>query len=93
MPCCLLLILAFFGPRIAMVLLALFSDFFERPFDGILIPLLGWIFLPFTTLAYAWSINTYGQVEGLGLILVIVAALVDLGAIGGGANRRRFQDQ
>jgi len=91
MPCCLLLILAFFGPRVAMVLLALFSDFFERPFDGLLMPILGWIFLPLTTLAYAWSINQYGEVTGLGLLLVIVGALFDIGAIGGGATRRRFE--
>lgn len=91
MPCCLLLILALLGPRVAIIVLALFSTFFERPFDGLLIPVLGWIFLPFTTLAYAWSINQYGEVSGLGLLLVIVAALVDIGAIGGGASRRRFE--
>ncbi len=92
MPCCAILILLFLGPRIAIVLFALFSTFFERPFDGLLLPLLGFIFMPWTLLAYAWAINTTGSVSGLQLVVVALAALVDLGVIGGGATRRPQRD-
>ena len=50
MPCCLILLLALLGPRVAIVLMALFTSYFERPFDGLLVPILGFFFLPFTTL-------------------------------------------
>lgn len=89
MPCCLLLIIALLGPRIAIVLLALFSNYLGAAYPGLLIPLLGFVFMPFTTLAYAWSINSFGGVSGLGAVAVIVAVLLDFGVIGGGAAERR----
>ncbi|MBI1358363.1 MAG: hypothetical protein GC160_28845 [Acidobacteria bacterium] len=92
MPCCAILILLFLGPRLAIVLFALFSTFFERPFDGLLLPVLGFIFMPWTLLAYAWAINSAGQVSGIYLVVVILAALVDLGVVGGGATQRRRAD-
>ena len=92
MPCCAVLLLLFLGPRVAIILFALFSSFFERPFDGLLIPVLGFLFMPWTMLAYAWSINTSGQVAGLQMVVVAVAALIDLGVIGGGASKQRNRD-
>ncbi len=89
MPCCLLLALAFLGPRIVIVAMALFSSFFERAYDGLLIPILGFLFLPFTTIAYAWAINTRGEVAGLQLAVVVIAVLIDLGVVGGGASKRK----
>ncbi len=90
MPCCAVLILLMAGPRLAMIAMAMFSDYLGRAFgESLLLPLLGWLFLPWTTLAYAWAINSSGQVAGFQLVVVIVAALVDLGLIGGGAAKRR----
>ena len=91
MPCCLLLLLAMIGPRFVIAMLALFSNYLQTAYTGLLIPLLGFLFMPFTTLAYAWAINTTGQVSGLQLVVVVIAVLIDLGVIGGGANRRRYQ--
>ena len=90
MPCCAILLILFLGPRVAMVAIALFSNYLGRAFGGsILLPLVGWLFLPWTTLAYAWAINSRGEVAGLEMIVVVVAVLVDLGIIGGGAAKRR----
>lgn len=89
MPCCLLLLVAILGPRIAIILIALFTSYFEKPFDGLLIPLLGFLFLPFTTLAYAWAINTRGEVAGVQAVVVVLAVLVDLGVFGRGEVERR----
>lgn len=91
MPCCLILAVALLGPRIVIVFLALFSAYFEKPFDGLILPVLGFLFLPFTTLAYAWAINLRGEVAGLQLAVVVLALLLDLGVIGGGAAKRREQ--
>jgi len=91
MPCCLLLLLAMIGPRFVIAMLALFTNYLQTAFTGLFIPLLGFFFMPFTTLAYVWSINTTGEVSGMQLVVVIIAVLIDLGVIGGGANRRRRQ--
>ena len=70
--------------------MALFSSYLGRAFGGeILLPVAGWLFLPWTTLAYAWAINSRGEVTGFQAIVVVVAVLVDLGVVGGGAARRR----
>ncbi len=89
MPCCLILMLAIIGPRFVIVMLALFSNYFYLPYSGLLVPVLGFFFMPFTTLAYAWSINTTGEVADLRMIVVVIAVLIDLGVVGGGADRRR----
>jgi len=90
MPCCAVLVILFLGPRVAILAMALFSSYLGRAFGGgILLPMVGWLFLPWTTLAYAWAINSRGEVAGLQAIVVVVAVLVDLGVVGGGAAKRR----
>ncbi len=89
MPCCAVLLFLFLGPRVALAALALFTSYIGRAFPGgLFFPLLGWIFLPWTTLAYAWAINTTGEVAGFQAIVVVVALLLDLGVLGGGATQR-----
>jgi hypothetical protein len=89
MPCLfLILILAF--PRVALALLFLFTHYLDRAFNNtMLLLILGFLFLPFTTLLYAWMINSGLPVQGFNLIWLLVAALVDLGSLGGGYSRRR----
>jgi hypothetical protein len=86
---CLIALFALFLPRVTMVLLYLLSDYLQRAFQTALWPLLGFIFMPYTTLAYAWAINSNGSVSGVYLFVVIIAALVDLGVTGGSARARR----
>lgn len=83
--------LALFTPRLVIILVAIFSDYFSRAFHGEWWwPLLGFFFLPFTTLAYAFAVNYGGGVQGIYLILVVLAVLMDLGVIGGsGAEARK----
>jgi len=86
---CLVGLIGFFFPRLAIILIWLFSDYLGRAFSSGLWPLLGFFFAPFTTLAYAWAKNAHGSVDGMHLVVVIVAVLLDLGVIGGGARARR----
>lgn len=88
MPCLLLLLFVLF-PRVALVLIFLLSNFLERAYHGLLIPILGFLFLPLTTLVYAWMVNTGQPMAGINLILLIVAVIVDLGGLGGGEYHRR----
>jgi hypothetical protein len=87
---CLLVLTSLIFPRLALVLVWLFSDYLARAYQTVLWPVLGFIFMPLTTLAYAWAINSHGSVSGFPFVIVLIAALMDLGAIGGGeAHRRR----
>jgi hypothetical protein len=87
MPCLLLILFVAF-PRIALALLFFFSNYLERAYHGLLLPLLGFLFLPLTTLAYAWMMNTGQPTAGVNLIILLVAVIVDLGGLGGGAYHR-----
>lgn len=86
---CFIGLLAIAMPRVALFLVWLFSDYLSTAYKSNLWPLLGFLFMPVTTLAYAWAIHSRGSVEGLQLVVVIVAALIDLGALGGGAKGAR----
>ena len=59
MGCCLLSLLALISPRLALFLLWIFGDVLSRAYSSWIIPLLGFFFLPWTTLVYAaawdWS--------------------------------------
>jgi hypothetical protein len=87
--CCVLILLAFFTPRIVLFVLFLFTNYLARAFDSFVFPFIGFLFLPATTLAYAIARNELGGVNGLGIIVVLIGLAVDIGLIGGGASRRR----
>ena len=81
--------LALFFPRLALVLVWLFSEYLGQAYNIVLWPVLGFVFMPLTTLAYAWAHNSNeGSVSGIYLAVVVVAVLIDLGLIGTGASSR-----
>lgn len=88
MPCILLLIVLAF-PRVVLLLMFLLSTYLQRAYHGLLLPLLGFFFLPLTTLAYAWMVNSHMPLEGLNVLILIVAVLIDVGGLGGGEWHRR----
>jgi len=87
MPCLLLLVMLAF-PRLAMVLLFLFTTFLERAYHSLLLILLGFIFLPLTTIVYAWVVNGQHPVAGVYLVAIVISVLADLGLLGHGYSRR-----
>ena len=86
---CLLVILVLAFPRIILAFLFLTSGYLERAYHGLLLPVLGFFFLPLTTLAYAWMINTGQPAAGVNLLILVVAVIVDLGGLSGGEYHRR----
>src|ERR1700729_185819 len=91
---CLLLVVFLAFPRIALALLFLLSNYLERAYHGLILPLLGFLFLPLTTLVYAWMANTRQPIAGINLLILVVTIVIDLGGLSGGEyhRRRRWQD-
>jgi hypothetical protein len=86
---CLAVLLALISPRLALVAIWLFSNVLGRAFDSVLLPLIGFFLLPWTTLAYAvmWDVGTH-DVTGFEWFVVVLAFLADIGAYGGTARGR-----
>src|SRR3954452_24394109 len=86
---CLAVVLAIISPRLALVVMAIFTDVLSRAFDSVLLPLLGFFVLPWTTLAYAvmWDVGTH-DVTGFEWFVVVLAFLADLGAYESGRRSR-----
>lgn len=85
---CFFALLAAGAPRLAFILMWLFTDWVGRAFGGsFLIPLLGLIFLPLTAVMYV--LVSPGGLSIFDWLLLAVAFLIDLGAYGSGAFGRR----
>ena len=88
--CCLLMVLMLIGPRAAILVWWLMDQArWMAAFAGSwLWPLLGFIFLPWTTLAYvlAWS---PGGLVGFDWIIVGIGVLIDMSSWFGGYRGRK----
>jgi uncharacterized oligopeptide transporter (OPT) family protein len=88
MPCLVVIVVLAF-PRLALALLFFLSNYLERAYHGLLIPILGFFFLPLTTLVYAWLVNSHLPIAGINLVFLIIAIVADVGGLGGGEYHRR----
>jgi hypothetical protein len=86
---CLVAIAAMLSPRLAVFLLWLFTDRMDAAFNSGWIALIGWLFLPWTTLAWAIAYAPRSGVSGFGWFIVILAFLADLMTHVGAAQARR----
>lgn len=89
---CLLVVIGLAVPRLLMFFIWLLTDWLGRGFETRVWPILGFIFLPYTTLAYlAAMLNNNHALSGFWLVLFVLAILVDIGNWGGSraASRRR----
>jgi hypothetical protein len=88
-PCC-LLILVLLSPRLVLALLFFLSTYLSAPYrHNLLLLVLGFIFLPLTTLVYAWMFHQGMPLEGVNLLWILIAAVLDLGMVGGGYKHHR----
>ena len=89
MPCLLVIILLGF-PRVALVLIWLLTDWTRTAFATTLWPLLGFLFLPYTTLCYMWASNaTRHHINGGWVFLVVLGVFLDMATNGSARQRRR----
>ena len=87
---CILVIIALAVPRVVMFGAFLATDWFTRVFATRLWPLLGFLFMPYTTLAYmAAMLNNNRALTGGWLAILIAAVIVDVAHWGGGGHTYR----
>ena len=81
---CAILLAALLGPRVINVVWWLLdSERWASAFNGPLVPILGILVLPWTTLAYV--LVAQGGLTGLEFIVVVIGFFADLGTYGSSA--------
>jgi hypothetical protein len=87
---CLFALIAVLSPRLAIILLWLFTNYVDRAFSGWFLPLLGVLFLPWTTLFYILVDIAPGPIHVAGWIVIGIAVVLDLNSIAQASRRRAF---
>jgi len=77
------------SPRLAIFLIWLFGDRMDVAFNSFWIGFLGFLFLPWTTLAWAVAYAPIQGVTGFGWFIVILGFVFDLSSYSGGFQARR----
>lgn len=95
---CLVGCFALLFPRATLIAVWLLgpAHYLSAPFPGIAYPILGFLFVPTTTLAYAFAEQTLAQggpLTPLGWVLVAIGLLVDAGLLRGGHGGYRHHQR
>jgi len=89
--CCVLSVIMLIGPRAGIILWWLLNPLrFSAVFNSFLWPVLGTLFMPFTTLAFLLLKKPFfGGLVGLDWLLIAIAVIADLSSYGGGFYSQR----
>lgn len=92
MGCCLMALAGALWPRLILIFLAIFTSMVETVFAGgrLIWPVLGFFFLPTTTLAYVLIKANGKAIDSPWMTLFLIAFMYDLGQLG---IFRRVQQQ
>ncbi len=89
--CCLALSAGFIGPRFALLLWWIFGDKVDAAFSSWIWPLLGLLFLPWTTLAYVLAWGPVFGVSGFwGWLLVAIGLAADVATYSARSAKARY---
>lgn len=80
--CCLFGCLGSLLSRAVLILMYL-NGYLATAYESVIWPVLGFVFLPLTTIFYAWTVNTHGEVDGLYTVGLTLMVLADLGVLSG----------
>lgn len=76
----LIAIMSIFMPRVVLFFIFLLTHWFAQAYNTIIWPLLGFFFMPYTTLVYMGTMLTHkGTLTAGWIVALVVAVLVDLG--------------
>jgi len=85
--CCWFVLAFAFAPRVALFLMWLLTDWMSQRIGAWWLALLGFFFMPWTTLTY--TLVAPGGLGVFDLVFLAIAVIADIGAWGGGARARR----
>jgi hypothetical protein len=84
---CLFAVFALITPRFILFILWLFSDYLNTAISSGWLGLLGFFFLPTTTIAYVIAKNEFttitGGIEAVGILVIVLGVVLDVGLLGG----------
>ena len=86
---CLLALGAMLSPRLAIFIVWVLTDRMGIAFERFWMGLVGFIFLPWTTLAWALAYQRRTGVTGFGWVIVVFAFLVDMSTHAAASRARR----
>jgi hypothetical protein len=73
-------LLSVFVPRLVLFFIWLLSNWFSLSYKTVVWPVLGFLFMPYTTLAYMGAmLKNGGNLSGWWLALFVITVLIDLG--------------
>jgi hypothetical protein len=82
------------APRLALVMLLIFTDRLTVAFDSFWYGLLGFLLLPFTTVFFALAYSEAdGGVTGIGWAFVVLGVVLDISSYGSGGYGKQQQRQ
>ena len=87
---CLFALIAVLSPRLGLLLLWLFTSYVDLAFAGWFLPLVGLLFMPWTTLLYVLVDVAPGPIHVAGWILVVIGVFLDLNSYAQAARRRAY---
>ena len=90
---CLLGAAALCLPRLTLFFIWILTSYLGRAYQTALWPLLGFFFMPYTTLAYALAMNEGGGLRDWWLALFMLGVFADGGQLRAARWRRRPQPQ
>jgi len=83
---CVVALFSLLIPRVAILVIAIFTEYMSMAYETTIWPVLGWFFMPFTTLAYCAAMVNNEGVTGGWIVLMIFAVILDLGSGGASAG-------
>jgi len=86
---CLLLTILLISPRLGVVALWLFTDWVDRAFSGWILPILGIIFLPWTTGLYVLGYVIGDAAAPWGILGAFIGLFLDIALHAGSATMSR----
>lgn len=86
---CLLIAFIALSPRLAVGVLWLLTDWVDNAFNGVVLPIAGLIFLPWTTVLYIIGFQLGGEATPWGWLGVIIGLFLDIAVDAGWVLRRR----
>ena len=85
---CFVALVAFLGPRFGILVYWLgWPARWELAFDSFIVPFIGFLIVPWTTLAYL--LVAPSGVRGFDYVVLAVAFIADIGSLSGGGNQYR----